>query len=76
MIKEYLDEIMRNLLLNITHYEKSDTSMRSKTSDDIADDAQEAQPCESAKPVTEDMLSKAEGLLRELKKKDKMTTVD
>ncbi|KAG5629997.1 hypothetical protein H5410_001714 [Solanum commersonii] len=60
MIKEYLDEIRRNLLLNITHYEKSDTSMRSETSDDIADDAQEAQPCESAKSVTEDMLSKAE----------------
>ncbi|WMV25422.1 hypothetical protein MTR67_018807 [Solanum verrucosum] len=76
MIKEYLDEIRRNLLLNITHYEKSDTSMRSETSDDIADDAQEAQPCESAKPVTEDMMSKAEGLLRELKRKDKMTTID
>ncbi|KAG5611600.1 hypothetical protein H5410_022881, partial [Solanum commersonii] len=60
MIKEYLDEIRRNLLLNIIHYEKSDTSMRSETSDDIADDAQEAQPCESAKPVIEDMLSKAE----------------
>ncbi|KAG5604879.1 hypothetical protein H5410_026371 [Solanum commersonii] len=76
MIKEYLDEIMRNLLLNITHYEKSDTSKRSETSDDVADDAQEAQPCESVKPVTEDMLSKAEDLLRELKKKDKMTTTD
>ncbi|KAG5579482.1 hypothetical protein H5410_050109 [Solanum commersonii] len=76
MIKEYLDEIKRNLLLNIMHYEKSDTSMRSETSDDIADDAQEAQPCESTKPVTEDMLSKAEGLLKELKKKDKMTTID
>ncbi|KAG5605747.1 hypothetical protein H5410_027239 [Solanum commersonii] len=76
MIKEYLDEIRRNLLLNITHYEKLDTSMRSETSDDIADDAQEAQPCESAKPMTEDMLSKAEGLLRELKKKDKMTIID
>ncbi|KAG5632927.1 hypothetical protein H5410_004644 [Solanum commersonii] len=59
MIKEYLDEIRRNLLLNITHYEKSNTLMRSETSDDIADDAQEAQPCESAKPVTEDMLYKA-----------------
>ncbi|KAG5630538.1 hypothetical protein H5410_002255 [Solanum commersonii] len=62
-----LDEIRRNLLLIITHYEKSDTSMRSETNDDITDDAQEAQPCELAKPVTEDMMSKAEGLLRELK---------
>ncbi|KAG5629824.1 hypothetical protein H5410_001541 [Solanum commersonii] len=76
MIKEYLDEVRRNLLLNITHYEKSDTSMRSETSDDIADNAQEAQPCESEKPVTEDMLSKAEDFLRELKKKDKRNTID
>ncbi|KAG5631732.1 hypothetical protein H5410_003449 [Solanum commersonii] len=60
MIKEYLDEIRSNLLLNITHYEKSDTLMRSETSNDIVDDAQEAQPCESVKPVTEDMMSKAE----------------
>ncbi|KAG5574944.1 hypothetical protein H5410_055078 [Solanum commersonii] len=51
MINEYLDEIRRDLLLNITHYEKLDTSMRSETSDDIADDAQEAQLCESAKPA-------------------------
>ncbi|KAG5577375.1 hypothetical protein H5410_057509 [Solanum commersonii] len=60
MIKEYLDEVRRNLLLNITHYEKSDTSMRSETSDDMTHDAQEAQPCESEKPVSKDMLSKAE----------------
>uniref|UniRef100_M1D813 Uncharacterized protein n=1 Tax=Solanum tuberosum TaxID=4113 RepID=M1D813_SOLTU len=72
MIKEYLEEFRKNLLLNITHYEKSDTSMRSETSDDVADDAQEAQPCESEKIVSEDMLSKAEDFLRELKKKDKM----
>ncbi|KAG5584782.1 hypothetical protein H5410_045216 [Solanum commersonii] len=42
MIKEYLEEVRKNLLLNITHYENSDTSMRSETSDDIADDAQKA----------------------------------
>ncbi|KAG5570686.1 hypothetical protein H5410_060452 [Solanum commersonii] len=42
MIKSYLDEVKRNLLLNITHYAKSDTFMRSETSDDT----QEAQPCE------------------------------
>ncbi|KAG5605304.1 hypothetical protein H5410_026796 [Solanum commersonii] len=58
MIKEYLDEIRRNPLLNITHYEKSDTSMRSETSDDVADDAQEAQLCELVKSMTADMLSK------------------
>ncbi|KAG5631762.1 hypothetical protein H5410_003479 [Solanum commersonii] len=63
--------IIGDNLTNILH-----TSMRSETSDDIADDGQEAQPCESAKPVIEDMLSKVEGLLRELKKKDKMATID
>ncbi|KAG5590197.1 hypothetical protein H5410_040711 [Solanum commersonii] len=31
MIKNYLEEVKRNLLLNITKYEKSDTSMRSET---------------------------------------------
>ncbi|KAG5580591.1 hypothetical protein H5410_051218 [Solanum commersonii] len=76
MIKEYLDENRWNLLLNITHYKKSDTLIRSETSDDIVDNAQEAQPFESTRSVTEDMLSKAEGLLRQLKKKDKMTTID
>ncbi|KAG5581606.1 hypothetical protein H5410_052233 [Solanum commersonii] len=72
MIKEYLDEVRRNLLLNITHYEKLNTSKRSEMSDNIADDAQEAQPYESKKTVSEDVLSKAEDFLRELKKKDKM----
>ncbi|KAG5570674.1 hypothetical protein H5410_060440 [Solanum commersonii] len=72
MIKEYLEEVRKNLLLNITHYEKSYTSMRSETSDDIADDAQEAQPCESEKTMSEDMMSKMEDFLRELEKKDKM----
>ncbi|KAG5579691.1 hypothetical protein H5410_050318 [Solanum commersonii] len=57
MIKEYLEEVRKNLLLNITHYGKSDTSMRSETSDDVTDDAQEAQPCELEKTVSEDILS-------------------
>uniref|UniRef100_M1DQ37 Uncharacterized protein n=1 Tax=Solanum tuberosum TaxID=4113 RepID=M1DQ37_SOLTU len=72
MIKEYLDEVRRNLLLNITHYEKSSTSMRSETSDDSADDTQEAQHCELEKTMSEDMLSKAEDFLREFKRKDKI----
>ncbi|KAG5572429.1 hypothetical protein H5410_062195 [Solanum commersonii] len=72
MIKLYLDEVRKNRLLNITHYEKSDTLIRSETSDDVTDDAQEAQPCESEKIVSEDMLSKEEDFLRELNKKDKM----
>ncbi|KAG5585613.1 hypothetical protein H5410_046047 [Solanum commersonii] len=45
MINDYLEEVRRNLLLNITQYEKSDMSMRSETSEDIApEDIQEAQP--------------------------------
>ncbi|KAG5569977.1 hypothetical protein H5410_059743 [Solanum commersonii] len=74
MIKEYLDEVKRKLLLNITHYEQSNTSMRSETSDDIADDTQEALLCELEKTMSEDMMSKAEDFLRELKKKDKICT--
>ncbi|KAG5610767.1 hypothetical protein H5410_022048 [Solanum commersonii] len=72
MINNYLDEVRRNLLLNINQYEKSDTSMRSETSDDITKDTQEAQLGESAKPISEDMLKKAKDFLRELKKKDKL----
>uniref|UniRef100_M1DS82 Uncharacterized protein n=1 Tax=Solanum tuberosum TaxID=4113 RepID=M1DS82_SOLTU len=44
MININLEEVRRNLLLNITQYEKSDTFMRSETSDDVAEDIQEAQP--------------------------------
>jgi len=65
MINNYLDEVRKNILLNITQYEKSDTSMRSETSDDVAD-IQEAQLCE---PTIEDVLEKAEDLLRKLKGK-------
>ncbi|KAG5581598.1 hypothetical protein H5410_052225 [Solanum commersonii] len=66
MINNYLDEVRKNILLNITQYEKSDTSMRSETSDGVAD-IQEAQLCE---PTTEDVLEKVEDLLRKLKGKD------
>ncbi|KAH0781789.1 hypothetical protein KY290_001387 [Solanum tuberosum] len=66
MINYYLDEVRKNILLNITQYEKSDTSMRSETSDDVAD-IQEAQLCE---PTTEDVLEKAEDLLHKLKGND------
>ncbi|KAG5590510.1 hypothetical protein H5410_041024 [Solanum commersonii] len=66
MINNYLDEVRKNILLNITQYEKSDTSMRSEKSDDLAD-IQEAQLCE---PTTQDVLEKAEDLLRKLNGKD------
>ncbi|KAG5591006.1 hypothetical protein H5410_041520 [Solanum commersonii] len=73
MINNYLEEVRRNLLLNITQYEKSNTSMRSETSDNVApEDIPEAQPCESNKLISEDTLQKVEDFLRELKKKDKM----
>ncbi|KAG5599350.1 hypothetical protein H5410_030720 [Solanum commersonii] len=42
MINNYLEAVKKNLLLNITHYAKSDSSMRSETSDDTHD----AQPYE------------------------------
>jgi len=34
--------------------------MRNETSDDISEDTQEAQPGESAKPISEDTLKKGE----------------
>uniref|UniRef100_M1DH17 Uncharacterized protein n=1 Tax=Solanum tuberosum TaxID=4113 RepID=M1DH17_SOLTU len=68
MINSYLEEVKRSLLLNITQYEKSDTSMRSETSED-ANDIQEAQPVEA---TIEDTLKKAENFLRKLKEKDNL----
>ncbi|KAG5590198.1 hypothetical protein H5410_040712 [Solanum commersonii] len=56
MLKNYLEEVKRNLLLNITQYEKSETSMRSETSDDVTEDIQEAQHDQSDKPTSEDTL--------------------
>ncbi|KAG5630651.1 hypothetical protein H5410_002368 [Solanum commersonii] len=66
MINNYLDKVRKNILLNINQYEKSDTSMRSETSDAVSN-IQVAQLCE---PTTEDMLEKAEDLLCKLKGKD------
>uniref|UniRef100_M1DKG9 Uncharacterized protein n=1 Tax=Solanum tuberosum TaxID=4113 RepID=M1DKG9_SOLTU len=70
MINNYLEEVERSLLLNITQYENSDTSMRSETRKDATDDIQEAQPVEAT--TSEDTLRKAEDLLRKLKEKDKL----
>ncbi|KAG5594631.1 hypothetical protein H5410_035863 [Solanum commersonii] len=55
LINNYLNEVQRNLLLNITHYEKSYTSMRSETSDDTRDDTKEA-PSGPTLKETEDFL--------------------
>ncbi|KAG5596351.1 hypothetical protein H5410_037583 [Solanum commersonii] len=35
MIMKYLEEVKKKILLNLTHYAKSDSSMRSETSEDI-----------------------------------------
>nr|AAV31181.1 hypothetical protein STB1_57t00021 [Solanum tuberosum] len=61
MINKYLEQVRKNLLSNITHYAKSDSSMRSETSDDM----HEAQPYEEDEP--EDALKKAEDYLAKLK---------
>ena len=37
MINEYLKDVKRNLLQNLSEFDKSDTSMKSGTSNDIAD---------------------------------------
>uniref|UniRef100_M1DNM9 Uncharacterized protein n=1 Tax=Solanum tuberosum TaxID=4113 RepID=M1DNM9_SOLTU len=70
MINNYLEEVKRSLFLNITQYEKSDTSMRSETSEDDTNDIQETQPVEATTP--EDTLRKAEDFLQELKEKQKL----
>uniref|UniRef100_M1DR93 Uncharacterized protein n=1 Tax=Solanum tuberosum TaxID=4113 RepID=M1DR93_SOLTU len=69
LINNYLDEFRRNLLLIITHYEKSDTSMRSETSDDTRDDNKEAQPFEPKEPASGDTLKETEDFLFGLTKK-------
>uniref|UniRef100_M1D829 Uncharacterized protein n=1 Tax=Solanum tuberosum TaxID=4113 RepID=M1D829_SOLTU len=63
MIMKYLEEVKKKILLNLTHYAKSDSSMRSETSEDM----HEAQPYEEESPV--DALKKAEDFLAKLKDK-------
>ncbi|KAH0686229.1 hypothetical protein KY284_016782 [Solanum tuberosum] len=63
MIMKYLEEVKKKILLNISHYAKSDSSMRSETSEDM----HEAQPYEEESPL--DALKKAEDYLAKLKDK-------
>ncbi|KAK4709724.1 hypothetical protein R3W88_004237 [Solanum pinnatisectum] len=72
MINKYLEDVKKSLFLNITNYAKSDTSMRSETSDDIRDDIQEAQPFSEENPAATNVLTEAEDFLRQLKKKNKV----
>ncbi|KAG5615565.1 hypothetical protein H5410_015389 [Solanum commersonii] len=60
MIMNYLEEVNKKILLNISHYKKLDSSMRSETSEDM----HEAQPYEEESPV--DALKKAEDFLAKL----------
>ncbi|KAG5629164.1 hypothetical protein H5410_000881 [Solanum commersonii] len=59
MIMKYLEEVKKKILLNVSHYAKSDSSMHSETSEDM----HEAQPYE------EDALKKAKDFLAKLKNK-------
>nr|XP_016432715.1 PREDICTED: uncharacterized protein LOC107759331 [Nicotiana tabacum] len=69
MINNYLEEVKRNLLHSINQYEKSDTSMQSETSnDDIAEDSQ---PFESEKILSDDDLHNAEEFIRKMKEAEK-----
>ncbi|KAG5599570.1 hypothetical protein H5410_030940 [Solanum commersonii] len=63
MIMNYLEEVKKKILLNISHYAKSDSSIRSETSEDM----HEAQPYEEESPV--DALKKAKDFLAKLKDK-------
>ncbi|KAG5590220.1 hypothetical protein H5410_040734 [Solanum commersonii] len=63
MIMKYLEEVKKKILLNVSHYAKSDSSMRSETSKDM----HEAQPYEEESLV--DALKKARDFLGKLKDK-------
>ena len=63
MIMKYLEEVKKKILLNVSHYAKSDSSMRSETSEDM----HEAQSFEEER--SEDALKKAEDFLAKLKDK-------
>lgn len=69
MINEYLEEVKRNLLLSINQYEKSDTSMQSETSHD--DNAEDSQPIETERIMSEEDLDDAEEFIRKMKKAEK-----
>ncbi|KAG5587017.1 hypothetical protein H5410_047451 [Solanum commersonii] len=63
MIMKYLEEVKKKILLNVSNYAKSDSSMCSETSEDM----HEAQPYEEDTLV--DALKKAEDFLAKLKDK-------
>ncbi|KAG5629169.1 hypothetical protein H5410_000886 [Solanum commersonii] len=63
MIMKYLEEVKKKIILNVSHYAKSDSSMRSETSEDM----HEAQPYEEDALV--DALKKVEDFLAKLKDK-------
>ncbi|KAG5631086.1 hypothetical protein H5410_002803 [Solanum commersonii] len=67
MIMKYIEEVKKMILLNVSHYAKSDSSIRSETSEDM----HEAQPYEEDAPV--DALKKAEDFLAKLKDKMRAT---
>ncbi|KAG5630269.1 hypothetical protein H5410_001986 [Solanum commersonii] len=61
MNMKYLEEVKKKILLNLTHYAKSDSSMCSETSEDM----HEAQPYEEERPVDE--LKKVKDFLAKVK---------
>ena len=65
MINDYLEEIKKNLLQNISQFDKSDTSMRSGKSD-TADALSVDQDIE----LTESQLQKVEDFLASVKEQD------
>ncbi|KAK4716265.1 hypothetical protein R3W88_014603 [Solanum pinnatisectum] len=65
LINNYLEEVRRNLLLNITRDDKSDASMRSESSEDTRDNIQEYES------TAEAMRQKDQEYLQELKNKEK-----
>ena len=63
MINEYLEDVKRNLLQNLSEFDKSNTSMKSGTNNDIAD----AQSDDQEIRLTENELDKVHEFLQSIK---------
>ncbi|KAG5619529.1 hypothetical protein H5410_004747 [Solanum commersonii] len=69
MINDYLEEVKRNLLQTITQIDKSNTSMRSETSND--DIAKESQQAETDNILSYNQTRRCRRILQQMKAMDK-----
>ncbi|KAG5599610.1 hypothetical protein H5410_030980 [Solanum commersonii] len=72
IVDSLVRHIARKISIQDGNKEEMINNYLDETSDDVGKDIPEAQPAESQKPTSEDMLKKTEDFLRELKKIDKL----